>query len=70
MADVEAFVWHDPQGNITAVGRPTNHSKKMHPVVHGDRNVIKLSVAQEHLQTLHLTHKIDVAKGALARREY
>ncbi len=69
MADVEAFVWHDRQGNITAVGRPTETTKKVEPLVHGERRVLKLSVAYEHLRTLHMTHKIDVARGSLTRRE-
>jgi hypothetical protein len=70
MNEVEAFVWHDQDGNITAVGRPVAGSEeKVHPLVHGDRRVLKLSVSDEYLPALPFTHKIDVTKGTLIRRE-
>jgi hypothetical protein len=70
VAEVEAFVWHDQHGNITAVGRAAaGLAEQVQPLVHGDRRVLKLSIAHEHLRTLHVTHKIDVATGMLAARE-
>ena len=71
MAKVEAFVWHDMQGNITAVGHLVGGPGKIvEPLVHGDRRVLKLAVDQEYLPTLHLTHTIDVARGILSPRAY
>jgi hypothetical protein len=68
MADVDAYVWHDQHGNITAVGRPVSNSKRVEPLAHGSRRVVKLSVAQEHLRSLHLTHTVDVRSGKLLAR--
>jgi hypothetical protein len=70
MAEVQAFVWHDQNGNITAVGQPTpGMAEKIQPLVHGNRHVLKLSIPHEYLSTLHLTHKIDLARGKLAPRK-
>jgi hypothetical protein len=70
MANVDVYVWHDEHGNITAAGHvPAGSTKKIRALAHWDRRVIKLSIAQDYLKTLHVTHKIDVAKGALMPRK-
>lgn len=68
MAIVETLVWHDEHGNITAVGRAAGEiSPPLQPFKFGDQRVLKVAIAEEQLHTLHLTHRIDVDKGSLAR---
>ena len=60
MADVEAFVWHDQDGNIKAVGHAVGDAKRdVVPLAVDGREVLKLTTPQEHLATLHLTHTVD-----------
>ena len=71
MTDIEAFIWHDLDGNITAVGHLVGESqRKVEPLTSDGRRVVKLTVAAEQLATLHLTHSIDVKKAALSPRSY
>jgi hypothetical protein len=69
MADIEAFIWHDHQGKIVAVGYPTPGCKeKIEPLAKSNHKVLKLRVPEEHLRTLHLTHAIDIEKSTLCSR--
>jgi hypothetical protein len=69
MTDVHAFVWHDLDGNVTAVGHVVG-DRKVEPVTRDGRRVLKLTIAEEHLPTLHLTHAVDVEHGKLSPRNY
>jgi hypothetical protein len=69
MADVVALVWHDLDGNITAVGHQVAGSDKtIEPIASDDRRVLKLTVSDEHIRRLHLTHCIDVDNARLVPR--
>jgi hypothetical protein len=68
--DVDVFVWHDFDGNITAVGHvAAGHARKIEPLVIGNQKVLKLRRGHEQLDTLHLTHIVDVGKGTLSPRD-
>jgi hypothetical protein len=71
MADVEAFVWHDLAGNITAVGHvvSSGEGKVIEPQAADGRKVLKVMIAQEHLATLHLTHAVNIDDGRLTLRD-
>jgi len=66
MAMIEAHVWYDRSGRITAVGRP-------HPLARGtiipragnDREVMTVGVAEEHVRMLHRTHRVDTVQRKL-----
>jgi hypothetical protein len=69
MGDKGVFVWHDADGNITAVGYQAAASDKViEPVASEDRSVLSLTVADEHLTELHRTHCIDVENATLIPR--
>jgi hypothetical protein len=69
MGEMEALVWHDADGNITAVGyQAAGSDKVIEPVASDDRSVLTLTVADEHLPDLHLTHCIDVENAAIIPR--
>jgi hypothetical protein len=71
MADIEAFVWHDLNGNITAVGhlvRGDNDTKVAEPIAGQGRRVLKAIVPKDGLADLHLTHVIDCDNQRLVRR--
>jgi hypothetical protein len=70
MANVDALIWHDLDGNITAVGYVVGEDKKVEPLISDGRRVLKSSVEEEHLATLHLTHSVDVEKARLLARDY
>jgi hypothetical protein len=71
MAEIDAFVWHDLRGNITAVGYVVGESKEqVEPLVHGDRRVLRTPLTEEQLSSIHLTHAVDPIKGTLAPRKY
>jgi hypothetical protein len=70
MPDVDAFVWHDFDGNITAVGHVVAGSaKKIEPLARNNQKVFKVRMDKENLNTLHLTHAVDVERGALYPRD-
>lgn len=69
MAETEAFVWHDLDGNITAVGHQMPGSERIiEPIVSDDRRVLKLRIATEYLAELHLTHVVDIENAKITRR--
>lgn len=68
MANIEAFIWHDPQGRIVAVGHIARGCKeKIEPLARPGHKVLKLQVPEEQLRTLHLTHTVDHEKSMLCR---
>jgi hypothetical protein len=69
MAEIDVFVWHDNDGNITAVGVPhpdvVGRVQSIAPAGHG---ALHLRVPEGHLERLHETHQIDVAKRVVVPR--
>lgn len=70
MCSTLAYVWHDEDGNITAVGRASADAAPLQPRPFNDQCALKVSVTEEQLHTLHLTHRIDVGRGLLTQRGY
>ena len=70
MADVEAFVWHDADGNITAVGHaiPGSIQRVVEPLSLEGRDVLRLTMDEDSLSTLHLTHRIDDSRTRVIER--
>lgn len=69
MANVEAFIWHDAQGKIVAVGHAIAGSEEpIQPRAQPNHKVLKLHLPEEHLPSLHLTHSVDVERGTLSTR--
>lgn len=69
MANIEAFIWHDPQGRIVAVGHAApGCTEKIEPLARPGHKVLKMHVPEEHLRTLHLTHTVDPEKSTLYQR--
>jgi hypothetical protein len=66
MTDIEAFVWHDRDGTITAVGHAVGGSARIvEPLAGEGQQILKLTVDEEQLGTLHLTHSVDVDNARL-----
>jgi hypothetical protein len=62
-------IWHDPEGRIVAWGYvPADAPDYLvaEPIARADRVVLTVTVAEEHLPTLHETHLVDA--GSLRRR--
>jgi hypothetical protein len=69
MFDVDVFVWHDSNGNITAVGRPhPSFASRVRPVAAADRSVLHLKVPEHQIRQLRETHRIDVVQRTLVPR--
>jgi hypothetical protein len=69
MVDVDVFVWHDSDGNITAVGRPhPSFADRVRPVAPADRSVLHLRVPEHQIEHLCESHCIDVVKHTLMPR--
>jgi hypothetical protein len=67
--DVDAFVWHDFDGNIIAVGHVVTSGKKIEPLAESNQKVLKVRMDKEKLGTLHLTHSVDVERGVIYSRD-
>lgn len=68
-ATVAVYVWHDSEGNITAVGRPAPSARgRIVPVAGLGRAVTPVEVAEQDIATLHRTHEIDVKQRTLRLR--
>jgi hypothetical protein len=64
-------IWHDEDGRIVAWGYvPAGAPDYLvaEPVARPGRAVLTVSVAEEHLPSLHETHVVDAASGSLRRR--
>jgi hypothetical protein len=70
MKDVEAFIWHDEHGSIVAVGHvPADRKESIEPKTRPGHQVLRLSLEEDQLSTLHLTHSVDVERGILRPRD-
>jgi hypothetical protein len=67
MSEVNAYVWHDFSGRIIAVGRLLESaSEKVVPLTtKASDGVIEITVAAAQLDTLHLTHRVDMENQRL-----
>jgi hypothetical protein len=69
MASVEAFIWHDENGSILAVGHVVvGCEERIEPKGRAGQAILTLSLEETQLPSLHLTHVVDVAKGTLCAR--
>jgi hypothetical protein len=71
VVDVEAFVWHDADGNITAVGHavPGSSDRVVEPLPLEGRGVLRLTMEEKSLSTLHLTHRVDDSRMNVIERD-
>lgn len=70
MTNIDVFVWHDTDGNITAVGTPhPSVIGKVTPLAATERSVIHLNVPENSIKHLHKTHYINVVEGKLVQRD-
>lgn len=62
--EVDAFIWHDESGRILAVGHaPPGQLERVEPIAQAHQKVLKIRATKEELQTLHLTHVVELDKG-------
>lgn len=67
--EVDAFVWHDLDGTIVAVGHATPGEKEhIEPIAQPHQRVLRVRMQREHLSTLHRTHRVDLIAGVLRAR--
>jgi hypothetical protein len=66
MTEVEVFVWHDSDGNITATGTPhPDMVERILPIAGKDRSVLPIKVDSSDIDKLHETHRVDVKRRVL-----
>jgi hypothetical protein len=69
MAEVEVFVWHDGNGNITATGTPhPDMAGRLRPIAGSDRSVLRTKAEASQVARLHETHRVDVERRLLSPR--
>lgn len=70
MDTTRVFVWHDPSGNITAVGRPAqSHADNVTPVaIHDGHGAVSIDIPAHLAVSLHRTHRIDMETRELVKR--
>jgi hypothetical protein len=69
MAEIDVFVWHDNDGNITAVGAPhPDMVGRVRPVAAADRGVLQTKIDESYIDRLHEIYRIDIKCQALAPR--
>jgi hypothetical protein len=67
MAKIKIHVWHNLNGEIVAVGRPTERIKAI-PLAGIDQSVLETEFDEDQLATLVQTHFVDMTKKALVKR--
>jgi len=68
MAEVDAFIWYDPEGNIIGCGIPHPAiARRVEPIAADDR-VLRIKLSEDTAATLHETHYVDVSRRELTRR--
>ncbi len=63
-----AHVWYDTNGTIVAVGyipEMTGYNIHVAPLASQDHKVLELHLSEEQLQTVHITHYVDIEKCCL-----
>ncbi len=67
--EIDAFVWHDLDGTIVAVGHvSTGQKRQIEPASKPHHRVLRVRLQKEHLKLLHLTHRVDLIAGVLRLR--
>jgi hypothetical protein len=66
MATMNAHVWHDVTGRITAVGHPVGGAKCV-PLGNENQSVLEVQVDEKDLAQLHETHSVDSARRSLTK---
>ncbi|MFF8831064.1 hypothetical protein [Streptomyces sp. NPDC015131] len=67
MRETTAYVWHDRDGRIFAVGQPNESAEeKIVPLVSKESHgVVEVRVSDDQLDTLAFTHKVDMETRSL-----
>lgn len=66
---VRAFVWHDSDGNIIAVGHPVAGSQRtVVPVAGANGGVVAADISEAELPLLAESHAVDVDTGYVVKR--
>ena len=64
--EIDAYVWHDLDGTIVAVGHVTLEQKeRIEPTAQPHQRVLRVRTQKEHLNALHMTHRVDLFTGVL-----
>jgi hypothetical protein len=67
--EVDAFVWYNLDGTIVAVGHVSpGQEEHIEPTAKPHQRVLRVRAQREHLNTLHMTHRIDLIAGVLRAR--
>jgi hypothetical protein len=70
MSKVTVHVWHTPDGQIVAIGRPGKASSvKIIPLSERGHTVCATDVEGYTIEKLHETHVVDIQRGDLAPRD-
>jgi hypothetical protein len=66
MPEIDVFVWHDSDGNITATGTPhPDMVGRILPVAGKDRSVLPIKIDSSQIDKLHETYRVDVKRRVL-----
>lgn len=63
-----AHVWYDTNGTILAVGyipETTGYNIQVAPLASQDHKVLEIHLPEEQLQTVHITHCVDIEECCL-----
>jgi hypothetical protein len=73
MSRVTVHLWHTPEGQIVAIGRPGKASNvkdvKVTPISERGHSVFATDVDEHTIEKLHETHVVDIKREALVRRD-
>jgi hypothetical protein len=66
MAEQDVFIWHNLDGTIVAVGRAAHGlEERIEPIAAPHQRVLRMRVPQDHVASLHQTHRVDLITGSL-----
>jgi hypothetical protein len=73
MSRVTIHVWHTPDGQIVAIGRPGKASNlkdvQVTPISERGHTVFATDVDEHTIEKLHETHVVDIKRGVLVPRD-
>jgi hypothetical protein len=73
MSRVTIHLWHTPEGQIVAIGRPVKASNvkdvEVTPLSERGHAVFATDVDEHTIEKLHETHVVDLQRGTLVPRD-
>ena len=66
MAKITIHVWHNLNGEITAIGRPMSKTKCT-PLSGENQGVLEAMVEEDLVASLHNTHRVDMTQRAVVK---